>query len=65
MIYKYFKVSDIDESVSDLNEILKVELKNDSVQSFSTRWDDTIVAIKKHPDDQNLGNVDYRQLPSS
>ena len=42
MIYEYFKVSDTDESVSDLNEILKVQLKNDNVQSVCTRWDETI-----------------------
>ena len=37
MIYEYFKVSDTDESVLDLNAILKVELKDDNVQSLSTR----------------------------
>ena len=31
MIYEYFKVSDTDESVLDLNGILKVEVKDDSV----------------------------------
>ena len=51
MVYEYFKVSDTDESVLDLNEISKVELKNDSMQSFSTRWDETIVATRKQPDD--------------
>ena len=33
MTKAYFKVSDTDESVLDLNEILKVELKNDNVQT--------------------------------
>ena len=36
MIYESFKVSDTVESVLDLNEILKVELKNDNVKSFNT-----------------------------
>ena len=31
MMFEYFKVSDTDESVLDLNEISKVELKNDSM----------------------------------
>ena len=37
MIYEFFKVSDANESVSDLNEVFKVELKNDTVQSFNTQ----------------------------
>ena len=32
-----FKVSDTDVCVLDLNEILKVELKNDNVLSLNTR----------------------------
>ena len=40
MICEYSKVSHTDESVLDLNETLKVELKDDNVQSFNTRWDE-------------------------
>ena len=40
-IFEYFQVGDTVESVLSFNEILKVELKNDNVQSFSTRWDET------------------------
>ena len=52
MNYKYFNVSDTDESVSVSNEIWKAELKNDSVQPFKTRWDGTIIVMKKEPDDE-------------
>ena len=41
MIFEYFKVRDTDESVLDFSEILKVEWKNDNVQSFNTGWDET------------------------
>ena len=51
MIYEYFKVSDTD---CFFNEILKVELTNDSVHSFNTRWDETITAMKKQPDEEIL-----------
>ena len=57
MIYKYLKVRDTNESVLDLNEILKVELKNDNVQSFNTRWVETIIAMKKHSGDEVLDNM--------
>ena len=65
MINEYFKANDTDESVLDLNEILKVELKNDCVQSFNTRWDETIITMKKHPDDASLENVYCRPLQQS
>ena len=61
MIYEYFKVSDTDESVLDLDEILKVELKNNNVQSFTVRWDVTLIAMKK----EILDNLYYRQLQQS
>ena len=54
MIHKYFKVSDTDQCVLDLNENLKVELKNDNVQLFNTRWDETINAMRRQPDEEIL-----------
>ena len=35
VIHECFKVSDADESVLEISEILKVDLKNDSVQPFN------------------------------
>ena len=56
MIYEYFKVSDTDESVVDFNDILKVAVKNESVQPFNTRLDDAIIAMEKKPaDDGTFG----------
>ena len=52
MIYEYFKVSDKDESVLDLNEILNVELKNDNTKSSNTRWGETIILMKKQSDEE-------------
>ena len=47
-------VSDTDESVLDLNEILEFEWKNDNVQSFNTRRDETSIALSKQADEQIL-----------
>ena len=71
MIDDYFKRSDTDDSVLDLNEILKVEFKNDNTQSFSTRWDETKIvmktkiAMKKLPAEEILENYNFRQLQQS
>ena len=64
MIYEKFKVSDRDESVLDLNETFKVELKSDRVQSFNTCWVE-IIAKKKQRDDEILENLCHRQLQQS
>ena len=42
MIHEYLKVGDTHESVLDLHEILRVELKNDNVQSLNARWEETL-----------------------
>ena len=60
MTYEYFKVSDTDESVSDFNEMLKVELKNHNVQLFDTRGVETILAMKQ-TDDEKVEHVYFRQ----
>ena len=65
MIYEYFKVGETDESVLDVNEICKVEMKNDNVQSFNTRWDETIIVMKKQPDGEILENLFYRHFQQS
>ena len=41
---------------------MKVDLKNGNVQSFNTRWDVTIVAMKKQPDEESLANLHHRQF---
>ena len=60
MIHEYFKVSDTDESVLECNESLKVDLKKDNAQSFNARWDETIIAMKKQPDEENVEICDFR-----
>ena len=52
MTYEYFKDSDTDESVLDLDEIFL--RSNDKVQSFNTRWDEAIIAMKKQPSDEEI-----------
>ena len=47
------------------NEILKVDLKNDNVHSFNTRWDVTVIAMKMQPDQETLWKCCYCQLQQS
>ena len=41
VFYDQFKISDRDGADLDLSDVLKVDLKNDSVQSFDQRWEET------------------------
>ena len=59
------KVSDTDESVLDLNEMVKVESTNDKIQMFNSRWNETTVALKKQPYDEILYNLIDHQLQQS
>ena len=59
------EVSDTDESVLDLNEMLKVESTNDKIQPSNSRWDETTVALKKQPYDEILYNLIDHQLQQS
>ena len=65
MIKEYFKVSDSDEPVLYFKELLKVKLRNDNVQSFNTRWDETMIAMKEQPDKKILENLYHRQHQQS
>ena len=60
MIYKYFKVSDTDESVLDVDKFLNVKLK-----SFNMRSVGTIIVMEKQLDDEMLGYLYSRQLQQS
>ena len=44
---------------------LEVELGNDNVEAFGTRWDETIIAMTKKPDDELLKNLYFRQLETA
>ena len=59
MVFDHFKISDSDGAVWDL---LKVEPRNDSTQSFDTRWHGTIISMRKKPDDEVLENLYFRQF---
>ena len=62
MISEHFEISDADGAVLDLSDLLKIEIRNDNMQSFVTRWDETVIALTKQPDDEALANLYFRQL---
>ena len=47
MTYEHFKISNTDCTVLDISNLLKSELRSDSVQTFDSKWDETIIAMQK------------------
>ena len=62
MVHDHFSISDTDGTLLDLSDLLNVELKSGSVQSFDTRWDETIIEMTKKTDDEVQENLLFRQL---
>ena len=54
MVFYHFGISDTDGTVLHLPDLLEAGLRNDSVHSFDTRWDETVIAMKKKTDDEVL-----------
>ena len=40
MIYDYFRVTGVNESVLDYADLITVALRNENIQEFDTRWND-------------------------
>ena len=65
MICEHVKISDTDGAVLDIADLLKIELKGENVQTFDTKWDETINAMQKRPDEEPLENLYFKQLEKS
>ena len=51
MVFDHFRISDTDGMVLDLSDLRKLELRNENVQFFGARCDETVIATRKKPDD--------------
>ena len=47
MIYEHFKISDI-------SDLVDIDLRRDNVQTFDTKWDETIIPMQKLLDDTHI-----------
>ena len=62
MICEYFKVSGTREPLLDDHDQLRVQLKNENVQGFDTKWDEVLLSMTKVPDADILEDL-FKQLP--
>ena len=65
MIYDYFRVTGAHDTVLDYADLLSITLRNDDVQEFDTRWDETFLSMTKIPSDDILESLYILRVPES
>ena len=54
MIYDNFKISGKGEALLGFNDLLRVQLNNDNMEGFDTRWDEVLLSMTDVPDEDSL-----------
>ena len=62
MIYEHFKISGTDCAVL-VSDLPNIQLRSDSVQTFDTKWDETIIAMQQQTDEDLLQNFVHQAAP--
>ena len=57
LIYDYFRVTGVHESVLDYADLFTVALRNDDIQEFDTRWDEILLSMEQFPLDDILESL--------
>ena len=62
LICHNFKISGHAKLLLTFNDLLRVQLKNDNVQGFYTKWDGVLLSMTQVPDEDLLENMYKKQL---
>ena len=62
VIYDNFKISGTGKALLDFNDLLRVQLMNDSVQGFDTKLDKVLLSMTKILDEEVLEKLHKKQL---
>ena len=57
MIYDYFRVIGVHDTVLENADLFYVTLRDDNIQEFDTRWDDFLLSMPKNPSDDILESL--------
>ena len=57
MIYDYLRVTGAHDTVLDFADLFTINLRNDDVQEFDTRWDEILLSMTKIPPDDVLDSL--------
>ena len=54
LIYDYFRVTGIHDSVENCADLFTISLRNDDIQEFDSKWDGILLSMTKIPSDDTL-----------
>ena len=54
LIYDYFRVTGIQDSVENYADLFTISLRNDDIQDFGSKWDGILLSMTKIPSDDIL-----------
>ena len=54
MIYDYFRVTGIHDSVENYADLFTISFRNDDIQEFDSKWDGILLSMTKIPPDDVL-----------
>ena len=58
LIYEYFRVTGIHDSVENYTDLFTIALRNDDIQEFDSKWDEISLSMTQIPsDDIHLGRI--------
>ena len=54
LIYEYFRVVGVNDSVENYADLFTISLRNDDIQEFDSKWDGILLSMTKIPHDDIL-----------
>ena len=64
-IFEYFTLPTAAKEQLDINHLFNLELKNDNLKQFSSKWDEIIIQFPEPPDDNWIEPLYRKQLEKS
>ena len=64
-ILQRFKVTDLETSVMEFTDLCNLRLRGDNLRGFNTAWDDTLLGMKRIPDEDYLESLYHAQVNES
>ena len=61
LIYDYFRVTRVHDSVENKADLFTISLRNDDIQEFDSKWDGILLSMTKIPPDEGLYKLRTRE----
>ena len=65
LIYEYFWVTGVHDSVENYADLFTISLRNDDIQEFDSKWDEILLSMTQIPSDDILEGLYKLRIPES